>query len=102
PYTTLFRSVHKGGFDLSARTRPLDGGRALHNSFLSGDGAAGEAGVVCGVIFLGRWWRLVLADLSRRRPVYARRRDTACQGRTPPRQNRQSGPEIRGVRRGGE
>ena len=75
--------VHKGGLDLSARTRPLDGGRAQDAAFLPGDGATGEAGVVCGVLFLGRWRRLVLADLSRRRPVYARRRDTASPGSDP-------------------
>ena len=67
--------------------------------FYPGDGATGEAGVVCGVLFLGRRPQLVLADLPRRRPVYARTRETPCQGRTLSRQNRQSGPEVCRVRR---
>ena len=102
PYLQKTTSFIRAGWTSARRTRPLDGGRTLHNSFLSGDGATGEAGVVCGVLFLGRRRRLVLADLPRRRPVHARRRDTACLGRTLPRQNRQSRSEIRGVRRGVE
>ena len=45
----------------------------------------------------GRDW--CLPFLPRRRPVYARRRETPWQVRTPPRQNRQSRPKVCGVRR---
>ena len=54
PYLEQCTYVHKGGSGLGPRTRSLDGGRAQHTSLLSGDGATGEAGVVCGVLFLGR------------------------------------------------
>ena len=85
--------IQKCGLGIRPGTRSLDRGRAPHNPFLSGDGATGEAGVACGVLFLGRRPQLVLAGLPRRRPVYARRRETPRQGRALSRENRQSGPK---------
>ena len=93
------RFVPKSGLGVRPGARSLDRGRAPHNSFLSRNSATGEAGMDGGVLFLGRRPQLVLAGLPRRRPVYARGREMACQGRALSRQNRQSGPEIRGVRR---
>ena len=43
--------LHKIGLRLSHRTRSLDGGRAQDTAILSGNGAAGEAGVAGGVVY---------------------------------------------------